>query len=446
MRRPRLRGGHPPRGGRSESAGESSPPTRGSSPRQRREQSEQEVVPAYAGVIPRRRPRPQTTARRPRLRGGHPPIPWRSRWWTSSSPPTRGSSLRAVGRARDAGVVPAYAGVIPPRAPSATKRGRRPRLRGGHPARGADRPAARRSSPPTRGSSALPLLRRGTLEVVPAYAGVIPRRSCTPGEHTRRPRLRGGHPPVLALTNYAWSSSPPTRGSSPRPEQLGRHDPVVPAYAGVIRCGTSGLRSLGRRPRLRGGHPLELSIDWASLSSSPPTRGSSPPDPVHQPLDGVVPAYAGVIPDDLLDAGRRRGRPRLRGGHPASAACQAMSQGSSPPTRGSSSRAPALGARAPVVPAYAGVIPHVHQREHLPRGRPRLRGGHPQMNLIFRLASESSPPTRGSSLPPLGGVGLVLVVPAYAGVIPPRCAPSGRSPGRPRLRGGHPVWSGPRSP
>ena len=151
----------------------------------------------------------------------------------------------------------------------------RPRTRGGHPRQALKPPSKLMSSPHTRGSSRSSRRSRSTRTVVPAHAGVIPKRTACPCSRACRPRTRGGHPVGNGLRYRLYQSSPHTRGSSRKVDRLRHHPHVVPAHAGVIptpRCYSATTR---RRPRTRGGHPLKpfgWELEWLS---SPHTRGSS---------------------------------------------------------------------------------------------------------------------------------------------------------------------------
>ena len=192
------------------------------------------------------------------------------------------------------------------------------------------------------------------------------------------------------------------------------------------------------RPRTRGGHPRSLTLASRSPASSPHTRGSSERAGSLGEWPAVVPAHAGVIPSRWAARGGSCCRPRTRGGHPCQRLPRPCATQSSPHTRGSSATANRLLVDWGVVPAHAGVIPPRDVPRRCPRCRPRTRGGHPGGVHSVPVARVSSPHTRGSS----GWLCLLLllspVVPAHAGVI--------RGPGtrptpatcRPRTRGGHP--------
>ena len=211
-RRPRTRGGHPRRPVDEWGFGH--------------------VVPAHAGVIPSSRGRQPATSSRPRTRGGHPSTWPMDSTPCPSSPHTRGSSQPGHGARRLLRVVPAHAGVIPTRTPRAPPRHGRPRTRGGHPGSRFGPVRSLRSSPHTRGSSLCVVRHRRLVGVVPAHAGVIPRRSPTRRLASCRPRTRGGHPAGTSRLGRRLQSSPHTRGSSRLQSLRLPLQRVVPAHAG----------------------------------------------------------------------------------------------------------------------------------------------------------------------------------------------------------------------
>ena len=436
----------------------SSPHTRGSSVEVGVVLAWHRVVPAHAGVIPAPAGHRAASSRRPRTRGGHPPLIKRIPAGFGSSPHTRGSSGHAVGLVGPGRVVPAHAGVILHRGQPCPVPGRRPRTRGGHPRRNSPFASCRMSSPHTRGSSACCLTAGPRRRVVPAHAGVIPRARCCAAACSCRPRTRGGHPTPWVDFAPGDRSSPHTRGSSSIALRKQPPQAVVPAHAGVIPRRRRLRRVVTCRPRTRGGHPIVTADAGIAPLSSPHTRGSSPPG-LRLPLDRpVVPAHAGVIRSSTSTVCPGIGRPRTRGGHPRSRSNSVTMALSSPHTRGSSRGARGLRGSHPVVPAHAGVIPPTPARWRCWPGRPRTRGGHPSPTTAPSARRASSPHTRGSSPTPrhLGvdppssphtrGSSLRhalrrhrwRVVRAHAGVIRRPAATSWSTCCRPRTRGGHP--------
>ncbi len=375
--RPRTRGGHPIVMAPQTKNVASSPHTRGSSVLHGSRVELGDVVPAHAGVIRSRCGLRCSAGRRPRTRGGHPASRSSAATSTASSPHTRGSSARGGRVPYQAPVVPAHAGVIPtptgahPHTPS------RPRTRGGHPSSWSARCRGGPSSPHTRGSSPCSRPPPSCPAVVPAHAGVIRRRSPSGTTGSGRPRTRGGHPVDDHRLVGRVRSSPHTRGSSSGAGRLGPPVCVVPAHAGVIpRHRMVGPPHPGR-PRTRGGHPASRSNAKHNTLSSPHTRGSSPHYEQERDEQKVVPAHAGVIPKPRRSRRNSARRPRTRGGHPVDR-CELRGRvGSSPHTRGSSRCQAHTGNYVQVVPAHAGVIRPARRWSARSAGRPRTRGGHP---------------------------------------------------------------------
>ena len=173
---------------------------------------------------------------RPRPRGGGPMLMAESSAHFSSSPPTRGWSLRWAAAQLICRVVPAHAGVVLVVAVTPSGTTGRPRPRGGGPARPPARSHSALSSPPTRGWSSGGRPETGRCRVVPAHAGVVPHGPCPSSTRPSRPRPRGGGPPRPRTLTFRLGSSPPTRGWSVRAQPGRSRNVVVPAHAGVVRA------------------------------------------------------------------------------------------------------------------------------------------------------------------------------------------------------------------
>ncbi len=441
-RRPRARGG-PPHGTQPGDLDElSSPRTRGSSRRPRGAHREDRVVPAHAGVLRCSGRSPRGCSCRPRARGGPPARVAASDLVELSSPRTRGSSRLRTGGQRRRLVVPAHAGVLRCCCCASTPSPGRPRARGGPPVFRDTLDMGTVSSPRTRGSSPDPAGPPSVTFVVPAHAGVLPGRTSRSRRPRSRPRARGCPPMRPSPVGVANGSSPRTRGSSVRPDPRHRPAGVVPAHAGVLprrsppRTWTSG------RPRARGGPPPRYRPRDAGTASSPRTRGSSPHFEGEASGLVVVPAHAGVLRGAQRAAARRvvpahagvlraagtatpapGGRPRARGGPPHTSRVKLPASWSSPRTRGSP------------LTAAAGSTGVLARRRPRP-GRPRARGGPPVMLPAMPDIGVSSPRTRGSSVAVPLAPAVTAVVPAHAGVLPSptwRCGAAACRP--PRTRG-----------
>ncbi len=193
-----------------------------------------------------------------------------------SAPPTRGWSRRNLLMAAAVHVCPAYAGMVPTRHRRPASPGRLPRLRGDGPVTEGYVHQHITSAPPTRGWSLRQRTNTARLVVCPAYAGMVPspRRGC--GNGTRLPRLRGDGPEPIIYLGGNISSAPPTRGW-PRNRAIPQAAATVcPAYAGMAPTSCKASVACGSLPRLRGDGPRVTPSSSLRRSSSPPTRGCSP--------------------------------------------------------------------------------------------------------------------------------------------------------------------------
>ena len=252
-----------------------SPRRRGSSRLQDLSPGRRRVLPAQAGVIPPTGRHCGGAGSSPRAGGGHPDSKTGVIRRPPFSPRRRGSSRPVCLDFQHPHVLPAQAGVIPPDSPTPHGRQGSPRAGGGHPwtrrartLRTGFSPRRRGSStwqsrgmeligfsPRRRGSSLLRAAHHEAGIVLPAQAGVIPRRAPMWMEGCRSPRAGGGHPGTGACQIFPGKFSPRRRGSS-----QGGHDGtssgrVLPAQAGVIPGISTARRGPNSSPRAGGGHP-----------------------------------------------------------------------------------------------------------------------------------------------------------------------------------------------
>ena len=243
---------------------------------------------------------------------------------------------------------------------------------------------------------------------------------------------------------------------------------IIPAYAGSTRglakmgetCGGSSPHTRGARER--------PAIPDATIRDHPRIRGEHRALVVSDVfLVGIIPAYAGSTHDDAMEmgmragssphtrgaptperAGTRRGRdhPRIRGEHVAPARRPRQSDGIIPAYAGSTKNYFSL------KPISAGSSPHTRGARSRVSARTPRGGDHPRIRGEHHCS-------------PCGGVGVVGIIPAYAGStscatpLPQRHRgssphtrgaperPIGTSPTRrdhPRIRGEHRVDGAPR--
>ena len=110
-------------------------------------------------------------------------------------------------------------------------------------------------SPRTRGWSPAPRAGEHARAAFPAYAGVVPTWSTSPGRWGCVPRVRGGGPRAWRLGAVGRARSPRTRGWSLLGDEDSGLDLAFPAYAGVVPAGNNTGDKVSRVPRVRGGGP-----------------------------------------------------------------------------------------------------------------------------------------------------------------------------------------------
>ncbi len=149
------------------------------------------------------------------------------------SPRVRGWSQRAQADVRRVHVLPARAGVVPKLPMQVWNRASAPRACGGGPRTRRTSRSWSWRSPRVRGWSRLEVPPGERADVLPARAGVVPRRSSPSTPANSAPRACGGGPTFDGLAMPRVLCSPRVRGWS----LLHRHLPlgrvVLPAHAGV---------------------------------------------------------------------------------------------------------------------------------------------------------------------------------------------------------------------
>ena len=205
------------------------------------------------------------------------------------------------------------------------------------------------------------------------------------------------------------------RGALLDRERIGRHEGIIPAYAGSTTNLYIGITGRKDHPRVCGEHVPASSVDVWSMGSSPRMRGALGQHLGQRGVLGIIPAYAGSTSNPLCCLPRVGDHPRVCGEHvEIPSGCVGL-VGSSPRMRGALIRDELHDCVLGIIPAYAG------STRALPRGEvpsvdhPRVCGEHSVCKLMFSALRESSPRMRGaqwcrSSANPEGGI-----IPAYAG-------------------------------
>ncbi len=190
-----------------------SPRTRGCSPERDTGALADLLLPAHAGMFPGPSRRGDGRPAAPRARGDVPAVWCRRRQVESCSPRTRGCSFAAEYLDENGQLLPAHAGMFPSPTGPGTTSSTAPRARGDVPGRRVHGPGRSLCSPRTRGCSQVRIHTWVEAELLPAHAGMFPRR---------RRRCR------------RWGSAPRARGDVPHITIEDAMDPVCSGY--LPRC------------------------------------------------------------------------------------------------------------------------------------------------------------------------------------------------------------------
>ena len=208
------------------------------------------------------------------------------------------------------------------------------------------------------------------VSVLPAHAGMVPAGAHPPSRGRGAPRARGDGPETNAIVTFELRCSPRTRGWSLG--DLAGHlmTSVLPAHAGMVPRTRSTRRWARRAPRARGDGPIRTPSAAPGRRCSPRTRGWS-----HHLADlvregRVLPAHAGMVPPPSWRRSGRSSAPRARGDGPPRCVTASSNKACSPRTRGWSPAVRARPGAAPVLPAHAGMVPWRLRREFTSGERP----------------------------------------------------------------------------
>ena len=357
------------------------------------------------------------------------------------SPPARGWSLHLRGTASCRFVLPASAGMVPRRSSTGTPASRAPRQRGDGPGPGSPPSRCGPCSPPARGWSRREPRRRARCRVLPASAGMVPTSEGDCVMPLCAPRQRGDGPSPI-LNRYARvACSPPARGWSRSRLTAEPMRSVLPASAGMVPTRTPSACSMPCAPRQRGDGPLAVQDAVTPTKCSPPARGWSSISGARSITRPVLPASAGMVPEPAAATSSPPRAPRQRGDGPKQVRDELLPVGCSPPARGwSGPRSEPRGSRC-VLPASAGMVPSSRRSTSAGCGAPRQRGDGPCVSALPVLEETGSPPARGWSHRAAAPAQRGRVLPASAGMVPSRIRSTLSSVGAPRQRGDGPTWS-----
>ena len=150
------------------------------------------------------------------------------------------------------------------------------------------------SSPRMRGSRELSCEMVGVLGIIPAHAGLTPKRivrTVLPWDH---PRACGAHFVKEDSESIAEGSSPRMRGSRLPLAAQSFLPGIIPAHAGLTDSRCNRNPACWDHPRACGAHGLCVGTHTKIVGSSPRMRGSHPRSLHEISSPGIIPAHAGL--------------------------------------------------------------------------------------------------------------------------------------------------------
>ena len=423
------------------------------------------IIPAHAGLTARSKYSGVVGRDHPRACGAHLVSLVAAAWALGSSPRMRGSLGGIFDDAQPLGIIPAHAGLTAIRRAGQPERRDHPRACGAHVFNSPADIGGWGSSPRMRGSLSELSKWRMVRRIIPAHAGLTPRRSRGRrriGDHPRAcgahhvahsfyliwmgssPRMRGSLSVQLAGGIVA-GSSPRMRGSPTKRRRSMRPMGIIPAHAGLTRPRSWMIACLRDHPRACGAHFQHLPQSRHVIGSSPRMRGSQLVKESAHKYDGIIPAHAGLTSNRHRPACWIWDHPRACGAHFSLACTRHRMVGSSPRMRGSPSRGCTREQFSGIIPAHAGLTVTATRLHASMRDHPRACGAHRRRSRSRMVPSGSSPRMRGSPRSSLTSPRSVGIIPAHAGLTILHAINSPSSRDHPRACGAHiPHFSAPK--
>ena len=151
--------------------------------------------------------------------------------------------------------------------------------------------------------------------IIPAHAGLTAVFSATCVSFRDHPRACGAHCRTYVLPPGTRGSSPRMRGSQ-KDMLLGSSlIGIIPAHAGLTCFTKESHRPYEDHPRACGAHSATSDFKSPKTGSSPRMRGSPPPRLSSAVKIGIIPAHAGLTRCGTLLLHCRRDHPRACGAH-----------------------------------------------------------------------------------------------------------------------------------
>ena len=249
-------------------------------------------------------------------------------------------------------------------------------MRGVHQILGTGHPCQGGSSPHARG----PLNPFGELNllsgIIPACAGSTRNKEGNGRFSKDHPRMRGVHHHVPRHKYIVPGSSPHARGPQYHAEKEKNAQRIIPACAGSTRNKEGNGRFSKDHPRMRGVHHHVPRHKYIVPGSSPHARGPQYHAEKEKNAQRIIPACAGSTPPAVIQVGRTRDHPRMRGVHVFVGFLSTASLGSSPHARGPRTGRYLRRLCTGIIPACAGSTPDKGCFISVIEDHPRMRGVH----------------------------------------------------------------------
>ena len=255
------------------------------------------------------------------------------------------------------------------------------------------------SSPLTRGKRGRVDGPRRSGRLIPAHAGKTNFEANAAVDCAAHPRSRGENESATRAGFPSFGSSPLTRGKRGHVARAAGEERLIPAHAGKTRGSPSPRRWREAHPRSRGENPPVTRRSGRCRGSSPLTRGKLCAADRRKKRARLIPAHAGKTHGRGLSLARQAAHPRSRGENSFRCFRSFFSLGSSPLTRGKPLRRRTLRSWLRLIPAHAGKTVWCASPPFLLQAHPRSRGENGMTASVTRLASGSSPLTRGKQNP-----------------------------------------------
>ena len=295
------------------------------------------------------------------------------------------------------------------------------------------------SSPHVRGTYKKVPYEKRYPRFIPARAGNIRRRRMIQCVSTVHPRTCGEHFSIAGNVIFCNGSSPHVRGTWRCVMDYVSFCRFIPARAGNIPLRRRPENKRSVHPRTCGEHCDEVLPGDTVNGSSPHVRGTYSPTKKTLPQTRFIPARAGNMFYDRTVAQTRAVHPRTCGEHTGTGAVPSSTAGSSPHVRGTCFTIEPSRRRARFIPARAG---NIREREPFPLRppvHPRTCGEHARNLSVGGTVDGSSPHVRGTFHNMLQNQINRRFIPARAGNITHRSAPTPGRPVHPRTCGEHPT-------